>query len=234
MKTCICLSGQLRLFKTSFQTFKKNVLDLNDCDLFIDTWKFTNKKEDINSSYRYKDEGTIEELFDMYKPKVLNIESFDDKFENKSVEFETIISQKQGRRSDNYLRRYYSMLYKVYNCNQIRKRYEKYHSITYDVVVRGRLDIIYNQPIKLEKTNDLIVELYGNGKGTGGDVFAYGNSNDIDVYSDLFLYLQEYFNLNVKIDTEILLPHHLAKNIPNYKIIDNKLSIARPRENWLQ
>jgi len=241
MKVAVCLSGQPRLFKTCFTNFKKYILDAYDCDLFIDAWKFPNKKEDVNSSYRYKDEGTMDELFDMYNPKVLNIENFDDTFEQKALNFENKIAQEQGGKSNDYfrqyyariesgtnLRRYYSMLYKIYNCNKIRIKYEKFNNINYDLIIRTRLDVLYSQPINVDMTKDLVLDLYGNGNRNGGDIFAYGNSESINIYCDLFSKLEEYANSNIFINPEILLPHHLQTNISQYYVIDHKLDVARP------
>ena len=120
MKIAICLSGQARMFKHTIDSLKKHVLDLYDCDIFIDTWKFNLHKEDTNSFYRYSDGGTLEELFELYNPCVLNIENFNKNFEKACIDFENAAAKIDGYRQDNYLRRYYAMLYKIYNCNKIK------------------------------------------------------------------------------------------------------------------
>ena len=228
MKVALCLSGQSRMFKSSYESLKSNILDHYDCDIFIDTWKFTHMKQGFRLSYKYPDEGTLEELFELYQPKVLNIERFDELFETICLNFESLISSRQGGREDNFLRRYYPMLYKIYNCNKIKNEYSTKFRINYDIVIRSRLDTLYKSKINLIPNSDLIADIYGNGRSQAGDIFAYGNTNDMNVYSNLFLELINYFNQNIEINTIVTLPYHLHKNTPNHKLINHNLEIIRP------
>jgi hypothetical protein len=230
MKVALCLSGQSRMFKSSYESLKSNILDHYDCDIFIDTWKFANMKQGFRLSYKYPEEGTLEELFELYQPKVLNIERFDEAFETICLNFESLISSRQGGRDDNFVRRYYAMLYKIYNCNKIKNEYSAKFRINYDIVIRSRLDTLYTSKINLIPNTDLIADIYGNGISQAGDIFAYGNTNDMNIYSNLFLELMNYFNQNIEINTIVTLPYHLHKNIPNHKLINHNLDIIRPAD----
>lgn len=235
MKVALCLSGQPRMFKSSYQSLKNHILDNYDCDIFIDTWKFKNTDENFYLSHRYKDEGSLEELYELYQPRVLNVEKFDEVFESKCLEFENKVSLTQGAKEDNYLRRYYSMLYKIYNCNKIKNEYGKKMNINYDIAVRSRLDVLYTQKIEFNKDVNLTTDRQGSGReGCAGDILAYGMNTDMDIYCNLFNKLDDYFSENVPITTEILLPHHLDSIIKNYTVINNKIFIARPSEDWQQ
>lgn len=235
MKVAICLSGQPRMFKSSYPSLKTHILDHYDCDVFIDTWKFNNTNENFYLSHRYKDEGSLEELYELYQPRVLNVEKFDEVFESKCLEFESKVASNQGAKEDNYLRRYYSMLYKIYNCNKIKNEYEKKMNVRYDIVLRSRLDVLYTQKIEFNKDLNLATDRQGSGReGCAGDILAYGTDTFMDIYCDLFNKLDFYFNNNVPITTEILLPHHLDSIIKHYTVINNKIFISRPCEDWQQ
>jgi hypothetical protein len=227
MKIALCLSGQPRMFKSSYEGLKANLLDHYDCDIFIDTWKFINMKQGFRLSYKYPDEGSLEELFDLYQPKVLNIETFDEIFEKKCLDFESLITSKQGSRPDNFVRRYYSMLYKIYNCNKIKEEYSISRKVNYDIVIRGRLDILYRSKIELIPNIPLVTDIYGGGHGAG-DIFAYGNVKDMDIYCRLFLDLMSYFNRDIEINSAFLLPRHLNETIPNNRVYNHNLEIIRP------
>jgi len=235
MKVALCLSGQPRMFKTSYASLKTHILDNYNCDIFIDTWKFKNTDENFYLSHRYKDEGSLEELYDTYQPRVLNVEKFDEIFEFKCLDFESRIASRQGAKEDNYLRRYYSMLYKIYNCNKIKNEYEKKMNIHYDIVVRSRLDVLYTQKIEFNKDINLTADRQGSGRdGCAGDILAYGVKDTMDIYCDLFNQIYHYFSNGVFINTEIVLPHHLDQTIKSYSVLNNKIFITRPSEDWQQ
>jgi hypothetical protein len=125
------------------------------------------------------------------------------------------------------------MLYKIFNCNKIKNEYQNKMNIQYDIVIRSRLDVLYTQKIELNKDINLTTDRQGSGReGCAGDILAYGINIAMDTYCDLFNQLNFYFNNNIPITTEILLPHHLDTTIKHYSVINNKISISRPCEDW--
>ncbi len=66
MKLACCISGQPRCFKSAYKSLKENILDHFDCDIFISTWS---KEETLelgrNASWRYEDEGSLDEFRDL-------------------------------------------------------------------------------------------------------------------------------------------------------------------------
>jgi hypothetical protein len=125
------------------------------------------------------------------------------------------------------------MAYSIYKSNALRKKKEEKENFTYDLVVRTRMDTMYEQPIlpkEIEEVrspsskifvrfnginrghtssrNDFMFE--NDGSAFVADNFAFSNSNVMDIYSNLYL------NLNRKSEfanrcPEVLLGSHLKE-----------------------
>ena len=50
MKICILLSGHLRTYKKTIDSWKKNILDFDNIDIFIHTWDIIDR--DTQSWYK--------------------------------------------------------------------------------------------------------------------------------------------------------------------------------------
>jgi hypothetical protein len=227
MKLAVCLSGNPRQFKSSYPSFKKHILDQYDCDVFLFTWdNKLNTPFDQFGSFRYQDEGTLDEYVDLYKPKskLLQLYTFETEkfFVEKEKEYNFI-------RSDNYVRRYIAMLYGIRQANRLRQEYELANNLKYDYILRCRPDVEYSS-FKLEECS-LMIDHYGNGRfpNAPGDVFAYGKSEAMDIYSDLCRYVGDYFREGVEINTEVLLEYHLRKNKIDFGICRHVAEINRPK-----
>ena len=97
-------------------------------------------------------------------------------------------------------------LRKMYNCNQIRKKFEKQNNIKYDIVVRSRFDIVTNSLdveniYKTTKNADKKVFLFGGWPCVPPmvfmdeficDGFAFGSPRVMDIFSSLYLQEQPY------------------------------------------
>ena len=75
MRVAVCFSGMPRSFKTVYESHKKFIFDVLseqgiEYDIFIHTW---------NNKVKYpkylSDEGTVEELIELYKPTAFKIEN---------------------------------------------------------------------------------------------------------------------------------------------------------------
>jgi hypothetical protein len=242
MKIALCLSGQPRFFKTSYTLLKKYILDSYDCDLFIDTWNI-NIHESVEGLYRYKDEGSLEELYNIYKPRIFKVESLDEKIEEISFNFEKKVLSKDFQKlnwpshipsTNHFISRYYCMLYKIYNCNKIKNEYAKIHEINYDITIRARMDLVYEKSPDIINDGILYTDSFGNGRFGPGDTFAFSNTNNMDIYSNLFLKLDEYIEKNeVPINTEFLLQYHIENNNILWKNINLAKDVIRPYNKLL-
>jgi hypothetical protein len=78
------------------------------------------------------------------------------------------------------------MYYSIFKSNELKKEYEKENNITFDCVIRSRFDSDIISELEIE-SYDLSKVNIPIGKDWGGlnDQFAFGNSDSMDIYSDL-------------------------------------------------
>lgn len=203
MKVAVCLSGFPRLLDYSFPYLKKYILDPLNADIFY---------------YGYSDieHGIFEHnIIEKYKPKKYFIREF-------TSEVEEEIWQKYGTKqiNNNLLIattpiNILSQYYNLFNCNNLKKEYEKENNIIYDCVIRARTDYYFfrkleREELELSENKIYIPTLWDFGGVSSG--FAYGRSLEMDKYSNLFNNIKEY-NINEKVafHPETLKAHHITK-----------------------
>jgi len=205
MKIALCFSGHMRTYENAFPYIKTQILDSLNCDIFIHTIKDNN----INWNNVVKN----------YNPKLITVAD--------QIAF-----------SDPYLSKYknnsnisvISMYYDIYSCNKLKKQYEKINNIKYDCVIRLRPDGILNNKIKESDFNNLD-KVYVNKCGTPNtwvdDTFAFSSSENMDLYSNTYLYLAEFYNIEQSLHPETMLRYCLQKhNIETY-VGDIKFALLR-------
>lgn len=238
MKVAISISGQARMFKSSYLSFEKYILKNLDCDIFIDTWSYELSKKceefSISDSWRYTDEGDIEEFKNIYNPVVFKLEEYTDEKEKFFVEKSRLLSP--NIRADDFVKRYLCMLYKIQSAQNLVNDYSEKNNIQYDIVIRTRSDVEYKDFLTSDllhklKDGNLLIDSYGNGRNRCGDVLAIGLLKDMDSYCNLYNYIEQYKQNGIEVNTEIALPHHLKANNINYEIINLIHGIIRPK-SW--
>jgi hypothetical protein len=122
-KVAIQLAANPRSFKRCYDSFKKNIIDTLNPDIFIHTWRLHgNERPEVTT------DGSCEEYIDLYKPVAYEIEDLEYNYEP----LMTMVPHFTTR----------------YRVNQIRKKYQKENNIKYDVVIMDRADIrLTNPPI---------------------------------------------------------------------------------------
>jgi hypothetical protein len=221
MKIAICISGQPRNFKQSYESLKTYFLDKYDCDIYFHTWK-TDSFESTNfgfgnSKYSLTSDD-YNELIQLYKPKNYISEN-------------PIVFDSSGYKCPIWrqpLNNTLSMFYSIYRSFQLIEE-------NYDYVIRTRFDINYSK-FNLEFPEEGIILPEWNTdirvKSRGYyDVFALGKPEDMKMYSQVFSNIISYVTndedfLNFLIGgwpgqdsplrNEYLLKWHLLKN--NIKI----------------
>lgn len=167
MKIAVCVSGSLRQYKTCLPYFNKYIIeDLTDkghsVDVFLHLWKFTTNTKNIKHNHKwYNDEENLtdDEIIALYKPKKYIIEEFSDKRMEeiiKSQNGEFLLERTKGLENldmnskkglnERRMVNMYGMHYKIYECNELKKEYEKDNG-KYDVVIRTRPDLIFQKPL---------------------------------------------------------------------------------------
>jgi len=223
MKIAICISGQPRHYEIGYVSFTKAILNRYHPDVFIHTW-FDKKR--VWESYDRSDPANRRELTEniiypniprgikkLYKPKAFIHEP-----------------QKQFNLDDSKFNlaphsitpfRLYSQKYSIKKANDLKMEYENKNNFKYDWVIRSRFDLDYDL-INLDLNQYNKKYIYSNGveykvkidtNHGMDDCFAVGSSENIDIYSNLYVYLEKYLlkdKLNVA--SEGLTYHHLLEN----------------------
>ena len=214
MKIALCLSGQPRFVEEGYnKVHKPFIIGDYEVDTFIHTWAITEEEVGtrwINAGGHPGDEikeNTMREYLDTYNPIVFQQEP--------QIEYEFGLYSDRtapGIRSDYGA----SMLYSMYAANKLKSEYEKQNDFKYDIVIRSRSDFRCFEPIYYENYDlDNIIVPTGCPHPKGiADSFAFGSSENMDIYNDLFntwiSLMDEY--ADQRLCWEELLWIHLEKN----------------------
>ena len=128
-----------------------------------------------------------------------------------------------------------SLFYSMHQVNLLSNSYEQENNLSFDYVIRMRTDLAITKPINLSYLNQNEITLFDAaphsgelGKYTTHDQFAVGNSYNMKLYNDLFVYLPTYYFI-FKLDwvSEILLGFHLQYNKLNISKIPRNYQLLR-------
>jgi len=194
MKIAICLSGQLRTFKTTYPGIVRYFDSLNT-DYFIHTWSAntwhkTNKEKVIPHIHTQIDKSDIDLAIELFNPKKYQID--------KNKIFDVDVSQSQQ--------------YSALMCNNIKKKYEDENNFKYDIVVKCRFDLLW--PVnKIFETknfqkNTVYFSYIERTKfpefPMAMDKMYYGDSNTMDKISEIYYFTENLFSKGIK--TKIIEP----------------------------
>ena len=196
MKVCLLLSGQMRNADEVFPSFKSNLLDRYDTDVFISTWNSHNVHQSIN----------------LFNPISVDIENYEAGFQSKLNE---LVSHNEHKLETNAnLVSMISMWYKTLRANQLRKKYENLMGFKYDLIIKTRPDIILEEPIELIQSDNLIIPFGWDWSEGINDLMAWGNQTNMETYCELFYMFTSLANSMDKINPETMLREYLKiKNI---------------------
>lgn len=234
MKVAVCLSGQPRNYKKSFQTIKNSFLSELDVDFYFHSWNDTEyKSTDFgNGGHKYSFKPSeFDKLIGLYQPVKYSIENpilFD------ASGFKCPIWRQP---LNNTMSMYYS-IYKSFNL--------VYEIERYDYIIRSRFDVDFS--VFNPKLNGVLqIPKWHNdervlNKGLH-DAFAVGTAEDMKTYSSLFSYIISYVSNDERymeflsggwpyqdspLRNEYLLKWHLVNHKVNHEIFETKnLGIIR-------
>jgi hypothetical protein len=176
LKIALLLTGGMRNFKDTFNSFKYYVLDELNPDIFF--FGVENNEGVIKNT---------EDFNNLFKPKssIINNKHF---YDNITKPQTYIIPSS-----------YYSF-YNVYHCNKLRIKYQEDNNFKYDLVIRCRLDTFWFRKIDAEELNiakeNIIIPKEWCFKEVHqkalSDIFAIGNDEMMTEYSNLFNHIQTY------------------------------------------
>lgn len=105
-----------------------------------------------------------------------------------------------------------NMFYKIMKCNEFKTQYENEKNFKYDIVIRLRTDTHFREPVIFSEDKDNIFIPSNLDFGGVCDQFAYGSSQLMDKYCDIFNNIKQYFDEGCKFHPETLLKYHCDKS----------------------
>jgi hypothetical protein len=215
MKIAICLSGMMRNFENTHHRFKKYIMDQHSPDIFFSG--YPNKE-----GYEY----CKEKLINFYNPKKYILNTYNDQIRKKICNDEN--KYQNNKRTETVVNNFLSQIYNIKLSDQLRIEYEKENNFFYDVVVRSRMDVYYfksfeENELNIAKEGDILIpdewDFKIVNKVCVSDSFAMSNSKNMELYSSLYDYYNEYYDSGVIMHPETMFGHHLNKmNLKRFKI----------------
>ena len=212
MKVAVCISGGIRYPHIGLESLK-NIIPNEDIKVFIHTWKINDREEFVKTIYDVKnkeEDKTVDTdvsfVEQNYTYESLLVEDYDSKqnyFHDifSSLEFSEYLRTDVGP---------ISMHYSIYRSNDLKRKYEELHRMTFDRVIRMRFDSNFKgKNLVLDDLNSNVCIPAGDDWCDGiNDQFALGTSHGMDLYSNVFW---NYHNLQ-KIGDSKYHPESILKN----------------------
>lgn len=178
-KLALCLSGQPRSYFEAYQYVKKNLLDIFHVDVFVHSWKKSNRMEQLK---------IYEEINAIYSPKLMLFDSPLDTNINSDMRVPN------ASHPANFCT---SMFYSIYKSDHFRIFSEASLGKQYDFVIRSRFDLALNIVIdftKLEKGKVYISKDTDGPNPLLNDQFAIADPETMNIYSSTYLFLKHHHN----------------------------------------
>lgn len=235
MRVALCFSGGIKYPENGLKSIEK-IFPNCEIKIFMHTWDI-HKKNDflmtvhgLNCKEIEKTVTTDFNFLSNYNYEKLLIENYDSKkevFENifDSLNFKEYPTTSDGRTIGIGM---ISMHYSIWRSNELKKEYENDNNCKFDLVIRMRYDSEFpftlNARDYVDNPEEMIYIPWGDDwLGGINDQFAIGNSEIIDVYSNIFTKLNEYQHLPYHPET--ILRNHLNANSIKIKRINYPVRI---------
>jgi hypothetical protein len=223
MKIALCFSGNIRDLNET-KEFWTGLIEKHKMDVYASFWDIEN--EELGD--------TLNNFLTIYTPKKYEIENYkifkETTQDLASLNIQppaTLISVLQeSSKAFGQL----SMYYKVWKCNMLSKQL----GIEYDLVIRARLDTVFDENLDIVENNMLNVPIgammvtsFKNSDGIN-DCFAYGPAKIMDYYSFIFLQMMEYLkDGHYAFPPEHFLAVHFSKVKVGIRYIPTYMTITR-------
>lgn len=174
MRIAVCISGMMRNFEEPLikMNFEKYV-DILSPDIFVSTWG------DFDEDIIHKNYNNVKYC------QIENYQKWLEEQEDEILKYANMPMQNGVNPTS------YPQLYKIFTCNELKKKYENENNFKYDVVIRVRPDTLFVdhfnfdnlQPMTITNINFGVIyypeRIY--------DIFFYGDSESMDILSNSFL-----------------------------------------------
>jgi hypothetical protein len=230
MRVAVCMSGLTRGSLFCLPFLREHIIKPLNADVFMHTWDIDvggggSADRFLDASNVWRDPQAKMEFFDKEAEKHnYFFSSCMDAFDDKSWNF-------AGAAEANNV---VPMTYSIYKSNALKKKKEKKENFTYDLVIRTRMDTMYEEEIPSQEIEEVISTpdkvfvrfnginrgntsprnkfiFEGDGSPFVADNFSFSSSKVMDICSDLYLNLNRYFSESINPCPEVLLGNHLKK-----------------------
>ena len=202
MKVAILLTGHMRCWENVFPNFKSTFIDRYNPDIFISTWD-NEGWYNPSSTKGFNDESKpiTSEILAPYKAKMIDIENYNSK------EFFFTKRAKQFTNYHHFPKNIISMLYRLHRGGIMLEEYKGVTGIKYDLVIRMRPDLYFNQPMPEFDPEFVYTIDHKNhlNKGTG-DMIQISSWQNIVNFTKLFPFIDEVYS-----SCGILCPHVITE-----------------------
>lgn len=231
MKIAVCYRGYLRSFSKVFNNQNLNLFKTNEneVDFFCHTWDHYNDQIEFLKSNVNLKRILIEDSKYMDRNPYNTLISSNKCFEKNFYDRKVVDDLNLHGAPYNCLSQHYS----IQKVNSLRKEYSQLENISYDCVINMRPDISFDRNFDITKLNLNNINLswdekIGNKSIGITDQIAISNEQNINYYSDCFLYIPGYyFSEKIPIVSEVLLDWHLKINFIDVAVSDCVHSISR-------
>ena len=204
MKVALLLTGHMRCWDQVFPNTKQHIIDKYNPDIFIDTgdseayWD-PHSAKGITEGGPKLDIAGIEEA---YKPVVMNVDSyeqFEDNFVTRAKQFETFYHVPKNQ---------ISMWFKVGRGMLSVEEHMMLTGKTYDLVIRMRPDLVFNESLPEFDSNKFYTLGYRNHMGQGtSDMVQVGNFFTMSLFCKVSYHLPQLYK-----ETGLLCPHVISEH----------------------
>jgi hypothetical protein len=253
MKVAICFSGAIRSFDECISSTIKYLIDnFDNPDIFLHMWSFNDyNSTDINYNFKWrKDNSSIDKIISTLEPKKYVIEEYNSSSEEQ-IKNKCMIDVNLFDTDDkkNYGFNCCSMYWKILKSFELAEEYMKENDFEYDLIIRARLDFIWEDYIKQIDFNTLIdndIYLIKDRYATcsrlnTNDKFFAGNYPTMKKMCNIFNSLKKYQDEGINIEGQTINETHIKqcyfnvkwighsntyyKFMGRHKILNNKIKI---------
>lgn len=231
MKIAICFSGAIRSFDECISsTMKYLIANFDNPDIFLHMWTFDeNNSTDINYNFKWrKDTSSTDNILSILNPKKYVIEEYNVMSEEhikKSSMVDMDLFDTEDKK--NYGFNCCSMYWKILKSFELAEEYMGENNFEYDLIIRARLDFIWEDYINQSDFTDLsnnviylIKDRYATcSKLCTNDKFFAGNYPTMKKMCNVFNYLKKYQDEGANIEGQTINELHIVQSKFNVKWI---------------
>lgn len=235
MKVAVILTGHMRCWRDVYPNFKEKVIDRYNPDIFIHTWNeegwwIPGDKKNEKGYFENTPMVKAEDLVEVFQPKGLVIEDWNDY--NELFEMRGSLYQNFAHRPKNII----SMFHKLNRGISMMEDYVSQTGEFYDLVIRMRPDMIFNQDLPDFDPKKFYTLAHRNHLGQGtGDMMQVGNMFNMILFSKVSCFLTPVY-----LKTQLLCPHVISSQwiqdmgLPCQEFTINKTLQHTPKGEYVE